>query len=348
MRILVGDVGGTHTRLALYDGAGTQVAREVTQNANHPALWPIIQGFLRTHRARPEVACLGVAAPVYGGRVRMTNLSWTLDAAELSDRLGAPLDLINDLHAQALAITRLRAGDYFGLDDQAPRPGAPWVVLGAGTGLGTATLIPPPGASASSGATGPLPISGLATDGDAGWRVLPGEGGHMRFAPRDELGIGLLRALSVRYGSHVSAERVVSGQGLVDAYDHVRGDVPRWPEMDGEDPAAVVSRRALADTCPASRAALAVFVDTYADVAADLVLSLNAGAVWLLGGITSRILPLLRPRFRSAFEDKGRLRGLLEQVPVRVVTHADPGLLGARMVAEARLAGRTRPTAPPA
>lgn len=336
MRILVGDVGGTHTRLALYDAAGTQVAREVTQNADHPALWPIVQGFLRTHGARPAVACLGVAAPVFGGRVRMTNLSWTLDAAELSDRLGAPLDLVNDLYAQALAVTRLKAGDYFGLDDQAPRPGAPMVVLGAGTGLGTATVLPPT-PSVGSGLTGPLSLDG---EPGSGWRVLPGEGGHMRFAPRDAEGVGVLGALAARYGSHVSVERVVSGQGLVDAYDHLRGEAPRWPEMAGEDPAAIVSRRALADTCPASRAALALFVDTYADVAADLALALNAGAVWLLGGITSRILPFLRPRFRAAFEDKGRFRSHLEQVPVRVVTHADPGLLGARLVAEARLASR--------
>jgi glucokinase len=99
----------------------------------------------------------------------------------------------------------------------------------------------------------------------------------------------------------------------------------------------VVSRRALADTCPASRAALEIFCDTYADVAADLSLALNAGAVWLTGGVTPRILPFLRPRFRAAFEAKGRYRAFLEQVPVRVVTHPDPGLLGARLVAQARL-----------
>lgn len=319
MHIIAGDIGATHTRLGLFDLSGELLARQIITNADQLTLWPLIQAFIRDHQARPSVACLGVAAPVFEQRARMTNLAWTLDARELSQRLGAPLTLVNDLYAQALAVTQLKAGDYFGLDDQAPRPGAPMVILGAGTGLGTAALLPP---------------SAQLNE----WQVVSGEGGHMRFAPRDETGVGLWRALSTRYGPHISVERVVSGQGLVDAYDFLRQQTPRWPELEGEHPPAVVIRRALADTCPASRRALEHFVDTYADVAADLSLALNAGAVWLLGGITSRILPVLRPRFRNAFENKGRYRAQLEQVPVRVVTYTDPGLLGARLIAQRQLA----------
>lgn len=319
MQILVGDVGGTNTRLALFDGDGNLQARATARNDDHPALWPIVQGFLGTHSARPDAACLGVAAPVRGERVTFTNRDWTLDAPELSARLGAPLTLINDLHAQALACTRLSRTDFAPLDDLAPNPKAPMAILGAGTGLGEAVVVPGP--------LGPI--------------ALAGEGGHARFAPRDAREMGLAQALAAKYGPHVSVERVVSGQGLVDTYDHLRGAADRWPEMQapGADVAALISKRALADTCPHSVAALDIFCGVFADEAANLALKINAGVVYLVGGITPRILPFLRPRFRAAFTAKGRFEGWLKQVPVRVVTHPDPGLLGARIAAEA-LVGR--------
>jgi glucokinase len=315
--ILVGDVGGTNTRLALYDDAGRRLAHGTAKNAEHSALWPIIEGFLAVHRVRPTAACLGVAAPVFGDRVQFTNLSWTLDAIELGQRLGAPLKLVNDLHAQALACTVIKSDGYIGLDDLGIARRGPMVVLGAGTGLGAA-LVAPCGAD---------------------WTVLPGEGGHARFAPRDQREIGLLEALTLKYGDHVSVERVVSGQGLVDTYDHLRGDSPRWPEMATEDVAASISRRALAGTCPHCVGALEIMVGVYADTAANLALIANASAVWLVGGITPRILPFLRPRFRASFVAKGRFATQLKQVPVRVVTHPDPGLLGASLVARTLVSG---------
>lgn len=318
MQILVGDVGGTNTRLALLGPDGEIVARESTRNDEHPALWPIVQGFLNTHRGRPVAACLGVAAPVRGQRVRFTNRDWTVDADELSRRLGAPLRLVNDLHAQALACTQLTHRDFSALDDLAPDEDAPMAILGAGTGLGEAIVVPGP--------EGPI--------------ALAGEGGHARFAPRDAREIGLLQALTAQYGAHVSVERVVSGQGLVDTYEHLRGDTPRWPELDapGADVAALISKRALADTCPHCVAALDIFCGVFADEAANLALKINAGVVYLVGGITPRVLPFLRQRFRSAFTDKGRFGAWLSQVPVRVVTHPDPGFLGARLIAERMIA----------
>ena len=193
--------------------------------------------------------------------------------------------------------------------------GAAQVVLGAGTGLGEAYLIP---------------------EGD-GWRVVPGEGAHGRFGPRDEREIGLLRYLMALYPGHVSVERVASGPGLVCAYDYLRGDAPRHPRMAEEVPGAVILEEGLAGRCPHAEGAIEIFLDTLADEAATVAIKCNAGMVYLSGGMAPRLLPRLAARFRAAFVDKGRYRSWLETIPIRLVVHPDPGLLGAQLAARALL-----------
>lgn len=265
-------------------------------------------------------ACLAVAGPVFGQQVRLTNLGWSLDGADLAAALGVPVRLINDFHAQALAMTALRRDDRVLLTPTAqPRgaPGACMAVIGPGTGLGEAILAP---------------------DDRGRWVVVAGEGGHTRFAPRDAVARRVYDALAAHHGDHVSVERVVSGPGLVAIYHALRGDAPPLPALVEDDAAAVISREALAGGDATCVAALALFVDALADEAANLALQCNAGAVFLTGGIPPRILPALQARFRPAFEEKGRYSRWLRTVPVWVVRHPDPGLLGARLAAEALVA----------
>lgn len=309
-RVLVGDVGGTNCRLALYEGDRLRSSRTVA-SASVSGLAAAVDEFLVDEFLEGGIsiasACFGVAGPVVDGRCVLTNLGWTVEADALSAQLGAPVRLINDFHAVALAVPELTSGDSVALDELPARPDAPIVVLGAGTGLGEAFCVPSP----------------------SGWIVVPGEGAHSRFAPKTPVEMGLLTAFQQRYGAHVSVERVVSGPGLAAVYDFLRGEAPRHSDFAGLTTPAVVSRLGADGGCGICVEALEIFVDTYADEAAALALKCNAGAVYLAGGIAPRILPQLRARFRRAFEDAGRYRSLLSRVPVRVITHPEPGLLGA-------------------
>ena len=316
MRILVGDVGGTNTRLALYDGPDEVVVQKVL-NAGQSGLAAIARAFVATHATRygrPQAACIGIAGPVRRGAVEMTNLGWRTDEVEMSAAIGARCRLINDFHAQALAMPRLQPDAYetIGGDESRVEADAPRVVIGPGTGLGEAFLV----------------------RGPAGWLAVPGEGAHTRFAPRDEREIGLLRHLMTLFPRHVSVERVVSGPGLVTVYDYLRGDRPRLPAMAVEDPAAVITREALADGDPDCCATVDIFIGVLGDEAASLALKCNAGVVYLTGGIPPRIAPLIRAGIRRAFDTKGRYSTWTKTVPIRLVKHRDPGLLGARVMAE--------------
>jgi glucokinase len=313
VKLLAADVGGTNSRLALYGPAGC-LARSRTHNDAYDDFAPFLSAFVSTHGA-PDAACFAVAGRVDDGAVWMPNRGWTLHQNALAAIVGAPVVLINDFHAQALAVAQLSAPHLVALDHNAAHPGAPRVVLGAGTGLGEALLLP---------------------EGD-GWRVVPGEGGHGRFGPRDERELGLLRFLMEDFPHHVSVERVASGPGLVAAYDYLRGDRPRHQRMHTEVPAAVILDEGLARRCPFAVGALEIFIDTFADEAATVAIKCNAGMVFLSGGIAPRLLPQMAPRFRAAFCNKGRYGSWLGTVPVRLVVHPEPGLLGAKLAAQTLL-----------
>lgn len=319
MRVLAGDIGGTKTLLALLDqqpdGGLRVLLRQRYESRDYPGLAPIVRDFL----GKPEVtgithAGFGVAGPVVDGVCRVTNLPWEIDARQLRDKLGLErVALVNDFAAVAYGVTALGPGDLDILQAGERDPGGPVALIGAGTGLGEALLVPTP----------------------AGPRVLPSEGGHADLAPRNEVEIALLRFLLRRH-HRVSYERIVSGPGLVTAYEFViaEGLAPELSDtrerMASEDRGAVIGARALAGDDPACVRAVELFVGLYGAEAGNLALkTLPTGGLYVAGGIAGKLLPLVRAGFLPAFLDKGRMSPLLAKIPVAVVTNPEVGLLGA-------------------
>lgn len=319
MALLAGDVGGTKTLLALVDGR-TILKRQVYPSAQFPSLEAMVRSFLAGEKVDLQRACFGIAGPVFEDACRTTNLPWVVEARGLERSLGiAKVMLVNDFHALAVGITALPESDLYALNDVPSDPGGPWVVLGAGTGLGEAVVIKTA----------------------EGYRVLASEGGHTDFAPRNEREIALLRFLLQRH-KRVSYERMVSGPGLVTLYQFVRDSRPgqesprvRAEIEGGPDSASAISRHALAGDDPLCVEALDLFVSIYGAEAGNLALKVLApGGLFVAGGIAPKILPRLKDgTFLKAFLDKGRLSHLLRATPVKVVLNPDAGVLGAAAIA---------------
>jgi len=337
MTVLAGDIGGTNSRLAIYDVPATglrgvkPIFEQTYPSAAHPSLDVIAEKFLTAAAgavgARAGVAsgCFGIAGPIEHNICRATNLPWVVDGNALAQKLGiARVVLVNDFHAAALGVTAVEAHELVALGGDVRVAQGPMAVLGAGTGLGQAFL--------------------LWSAAQNRYQVVPSEGGHVDLAARTPLEHGLVAFLTGKYG-RVSCERVLSGRGLVDAFKFLseepacRGLI--HPETaaalaaGANDPAAEISRRAIAGTDPLCEMALALFCSVLGAVAGNLgLMVLATGGVYVAGGIAPRILPFLqRGGFREAFDRKGRLHTLVERIPAYVVTHAQPGLLGAALVA---------------
>jgi glucokinase len=316
--ILAGDVGATKTRVALFEAAAPgprPVAEETFPSAAHAGLSSILAAFRRAHPAPIGAACVGVAGPVRDGRCSTTNLPWVIDAREVARDLGLSSALVlNDLEASAWALPCLEPRQLLTLHPGAPDPGGNAALVSPGTGLGEA---------------------GLYWDGRR-HRPFATEGGHASFAPADDLQAGLWRHLRARH-RHVSWERVLSGPGLVSLYaflrDTGRGEEPEWlrDALRRDDPAAVISDAALAGRSELCGQALDLFVRLLGTEAGNFALSVMAtGGVYLGGGIVPKILPRLQgPAFLEAFVAKGRMRPLLESMPVRAVLDDRIALLGA-------------------
>jgi len=331
MRVLAGDIGGTKTLLAVAEvkpGERGSAQVEVLQrrrydSPKYPGLASLCRAFLaELGGPLPRAAGFGIAGPVVDGRCQATNLPWIIDAAELLQELSlSRVRLVNDFHALTLGIASLPPERLATLNQGTRDPGGPWAVIGAGTGLGEA-------------------ISILGNDGHR--QILATEGGHSDFAPRNELEIGVLRFLLKRHGhGHVSWERLVSGEGLVnlcEALAELQGLSPPPAVAQalqgdrGNAPAAITAASAQDPLC---RAVVELFVGLYGSEAGNLALkTLPTGGVFLGGGIAPRLLPALQDgRFLAAFTDKGRMRPLLEKMPVQVVLGDDAGLLGAASLA---------------
>lgn len=316
--ILAGDIGGTSARLALFartDG-GVRLHCDVTYpSRDYPGLAEIAQAFLGAYPTALDAVCFGIAGPVQHGRVKTPNLPWTIEAHALANALGiARVELINDLEANAWGIDALGATDVVMLQAGSADPRGNAAVIAAGTGLGQA---------------------GLYWDGRI-HRPFASEGGHVEFAPRTALEAELLAHLLGKW-DHVSVERVLSGPGLVTIYEFLkatgreRGVVAVAERMQQDDPAKVIAEAAESGECPLCRAALELFVAVYGAVAGNLALTLLAtGGVWIGGGIAPKILSALAtPRFIAAFRAKGRMRALMESIPVRVILNPKTALLGA-------------------
>ncbi len=316
--IFSGDIGGTKIRLGLW---------EVEENSlNLLKDWTVasseVSGPVEAVRSvckevdlRGLTACFGVAGPVQGGRSRLTNLGWVVDSESLEQDLGFKRALvINDLEATAWAIGSLQSSSLHQVKDGTADPAGAVAIIAAGTGLGQAGLI---------GAGEML-------------AVCSGEGGHVDFAPQGSLEVELQNFLHDRYG-HVSWERVVSGPGLVDLADffftRTGHSIQEWVDSHGDpdDLAASVASAALNGGPEACVAALDLFVTLLGAQTGNLALSFCAtGGVYLAGGIPPKILPsILEGGFTERFLDKGRMRPLLETMPVSVILDQDAPLLGA-------------------
>jgi glucokinase len=326
--ILAGDIGGTNARLAYFqpqNGHLNLVSERVYPSREHSEFGEIVTQFLKDSGSRPEVACFGIAGPVRDGRVETSNLPWVIEQSRLAKQISLPSTwLINDLEASAWGIGALSPGDLVPLNHVSGHVSGNQAVIAAGTGLGQA---------------------GLYWDGSH-HQVFACEGGHCDFAPQGELQIELLRYLAARF-EHVSYERILSGPGLVNVYDFLRdrGKERETPEFAAElkngDAAAAISRAAIDVTSTLAVQALDLFIDVYGAEASNLALKTMAtGGLFLSGGISPKILSKLQgPRFMQAFVHKGRLRPLVESIPVQVVTNEKAGLLGAARCAAVRGGG---------
>jgi glucokinase len=323
--ILVGDIGGTNTRLAIIEmvkGHFNFLAEATLPSREELSLESALRKFLSNPLHPITRVCLGVAGPVSYGRCEATNLPWVIDSQEIARQLNLPLvNLINDLEAKAYGIAELGTKDFEVLNQGTPNAQGNRAVVSAGTGLGEV---------------------GLFWDGRE-YRPFASEGGHADFAPRNHLEMDLLDYLLKRH-ARVSAERVISGQGLLNIYqflkDTGRAEEPTWlvDQMRHKDPPAVITEIALEGRSSLCTQALDLFVSIYGAEAGNLALKVMAiGGVYLGGGIAPKIIAKMKdPVFMNAFTAKGRMRPLLQAIPVRVILNPKVALLGAARCAMRR------------
>jgi glucokinase len=334
--ILAGDVGGTKVHLALYNFAGGRLAQ--VRDHKFPAhefatLDDVVKTFLaQATGAKEEIvaACFGCPGPVRDGRLKLTNLPWTLDARLLQKSVGIEhIFLINDLEANGYGIPELAAESVFTLQAGDPSSVGHRGLVAAGTGLGEALLI----WDAKTQRHTPL----------------PSEGGHCDYAARNDREIALLNYLWRTLKGRVSFERVVSGIGIKNVYAFLRDDQkmeePAWlrDRMAAEDPNAVIGQCAEDGSSAICFETLRMFTAAYGAEAGNVALKVLAmGGMYLGGGIAPKILKTMQEgEFMQAFMDKGRLSPLLESVPVRIILDETCALLGAAAFAEARAAELT-------
>lgn len=299
-RVLLIEIGGTHTRCAVTRGGRPhRLAR--FDNLDYPDLETVVAAYLDDLAGPPpRRAGLAIAAPVGTRPVRLTNLGWTVDTGRLKKHFGwTSATVVNDFEALACAVPALSRDELMVVHPAAAAAGAAIAVLGPGTGLG---------------------VSGLVPCGE-GWSPISGEGGHITLAAANDRESEILRRLRGEYG-HVSAERVCSGPGLLTLY-RLLADKP------AADSPLDVTRLARSGDRHASEA-LELFFQFLGTIAGDYALTLGAGGgVYLGGGILPKVREqLLESGFRRRFIDKGRFSGYLWKIPVHLILADTPALRG--------------------
>ncbi|MDJ0734373.1 MAG: glucokinase [Nostocaceae cyanobacterium] len=335
--LLAGDIGGTKTILRLVEVSEQEnlstIAEERYRSGDYLDLIPMVKEFLgKADAGTPQKACFAIAGPVVHNTAKLTNLAWFLDGEVLQQELGiSQVSLINDFAAVGYGILGLTPEDVYTLQAGKPNKDAPIAIIGAGTGLGQGFLI---------------------KQGDT-HQVFPSEGGHSDFAPRTELEFQLLKYLLDKHDiQRVSVERVVSGLGLVSIYQFLRDRqiasespeiaavVRTWEQEAGRqeksvDPGAAIGKAALEKSDRLSEQTLQLFVEAYGAEAGNLALKLLPyGGLYVAGGIAPKILALLKEgSFLLNFTQKGRMRSILEDIPIHIILNSQVGLIGAAICA---------------
>ena len=311
---LLADIGGTNARFALAHAGAAPGAVAVLPCDGFAGLAEAAEAYLETANppVRPARAAVAVASPVTGDEVTLTNRRWSFSVAAMRERLRLErLWVVNDFAAIARAIPHLGPGDRAAVGGGEPAPGAPVAVLGPGTGLGVSALVP---------------------DRAGGWLPLATEGGHVTLPATDAREMAVIDYLRGRY-EHVSAERALSGPGLVNLYEALARIAGRDAET--LEPSEITARALLGDDalCVDAVALFCCFLGT---VAGDLALTLGArGGVWIAGGIVPRLGDAFaRSPFRARFEAKGRFTPYMKAIPTYVVTHKYPAFPGLAALVE--------------
>lgn len=322
---LVGDIGGTRARFGVVDGRGDLVGVRILAASEYASLIEAASDYLAgfDREVRPRRGAIAVGGPVYDDNVRMTNRLWSFSVSEACRALGlAELEVMNDFIALALATPDLSEEQSRVIRAGQRIRDAPIAVVGAGTGLGVSALVPM----------------------DDQWLTLATEGGHRDLAAATDREWEIVKRLQHRFG-RVSAERVLSGPGLVNLYEAICELEGREPEA--REPEGVVAR-ALAGSCGVCQEAIEVFARQLGAVAADLVLTYGArGGLWLGGGVLQGMSTAFdADRFEDGFLDKGRFRSYVEPVPVRLILDPTAALRGASQALDAQLRVGIRATGP--
>lgn len=326
--ILAGDVGGTKTILALYD-RGLQgwdcLKKSVFSSADYSEFIQLLTEFVDDERSAISAVCIGVAGPIVNGDCSTTNLPWVLRRKEIGKVVNTPaVRLLNDLEAVAWGLLAMPRSEFIELNPHAiPVEHEVCAVLAAGTGLGEAII----------------------TYNGSGYQVIASEGGHADFAPTDAQQIGLLSYLMKKYNGHVSYERLLSGEGLINIYTYLKdiGIAKADPNLEDKflthDPASIIGAAGVEGQDPLCGEALNLFCRIYGAEAGNLALKcLPKGGVYIAGGIAIKILPCLKKsEFLSGFLNKGRSRKVLENLPINLCTNPEAALFGALKYAESHL-----------
>jgi len=313
MRIVAADIGGTHARFALAELAPDARPRlgemRKYRTREHDGLIAAWARFERECGAPlPRAAAIAVAAPIEGDTLTFMNSDWRIDRGALAGDLGLDrLTLLNDFGAVAYAVAAMAPADFVALAGPGDLPADGIVsVLGPGTGLGVAILD-------RRGASEAGRVSVIET-----------EAAHIGFCPLDPEEEALSDALVARYG-RASVERVVSGPGLIDIHRFLGGEGD-WDAAG----AGALWQAAIDGADPLAAKALSILVRCFGAAAGDIALAHGAMGVAVTGGLANRIAPLLQvPMFEARFTAKGRYRARMMRTPVRLLTYAEPGLLGA-------------------
>lgn len=308
---LVGDVGGTNARFALLDGENQPVSSSTLSASDFPSLAEAVRSYLDRHDVdRLDAAAVAVATPVTGDAVKLTNNHWSFSIEQTRRDLGLQtLHVINDFTALALSVPHLPESELIRIGGGEQLAKHARAVIGPGTGLG---------------------VSGLVPCGSH-WSALQGEGGHVSLGVRTPREIAVYRLLTERFG-HVSAERFLSGPGLVNVVTALR-QIDGLSRQDYSPAQVTEYGMTVADDSEHGSCveALNMFCDLLGSCAGNLVLTLGAeGGVYIGGGIVPRLGDFFaRSGFRQQFEDKGRMQGYLQKVPSYVIHSPYPALIGA-------------------